>query len=316
MSFWTGKRVLCTGSSGFIGKHLVWKLNLEKDCHLFLPTHSDFDLRDPAQVERMMRLYQPIDVVIHLAARVGGIGANMVAPANMFYDNATMGINMIHQSSKARVGKLVFISTVCSYPEFAHIPFDERAIWNGYPEPTNAAYGIAKRAMHTMLDAYRYQYGLNGICLVPTNCYGVGQGFDLETSHTIPAIIRKCVEAKESGASFFEAWGTGGASRDFIYVSDLVDAIILAAEKYDKEEPMNLGSGEETIIFSLAHTIKNMIGFKGEIKWNQSKPNGQPRRCLDIDRAKFYLGWKPRVSLEEGLRRTIDSYYVYRQEQK
>ena len=296
----TNKRVLVTGSRGFLGKYVVKALEARGANAIDTPRSKDYDLRDRLHICLMLKEFKP-DIVIHLAARVGGIGANMKTPATFFYDNAIMGIEMMEQSRVHGVEKYVQVGTTCSYPKYTPVPFKESDLWSGYPEETNAAYGIAKRALITQAAAYRYQYGFNAITVIPTNLYGPGDNFDLETSHIIPAIIRKMVE---NSSGVIDVWGTGEATRDFLYVADAAEGIVKATEKYDDESPVNLGSGEEISITSIVFKLRWMTGFLGAFHWDTSKPDGQPRRVLDISRAQSF-GWEPTTSLDEGLKNTV-----------
>ncbi len=299
------KRVVVTGGAGFLGRCVVARLR-DLDCrNLFVPRSREFDLRDRDAIIHVYKTVKP-DIVIHLAAVVGGIGANRANPGKFFYDNAIMGIQLIEYGRQFGLGKFVAAGTVCAYPKFTPVPFKEDDIWNGYPEETNAPYGLAKKMMLVQARAYREQYGFNAIFLLPVNLYGPGDNFDLNSSHVIPALIRKCVEAKERGASTVVLWGTGSPTREFLFVENAADAIILAAERYDKPEPMNLGSGQEISIRDLAALIKDMVGYEGEFVYDNTKPDGQPRRCLDTSRAWKELGWRASTPMKEGLRRTID----------
>jgi nucleoside-diphosphate-sugar epimerase len=274
---------------------------------VFAPRRAEYDLRDRGAVEACLRDLRP-DVVVHLAAVVGGIGANRENPGRFFYENAIMGIELMEQARLQDVRKFVQVGTVCSYPKFAEAPFREDAIWEGYPEETNAPYGLAKKMLLVQAQAYRQQYGFNAIYLIPVNLYGPEDNFDLETGHVIPALIRKFVEARDRGDATVPAWGTGNVSREFLYVDDAARGIAMASDAYDGEEPVNLGTGRETTIRELTQTIANLCGFDGEVVWDASKPDGQPRRMLDTSRAKALFGFEAQVGLEEGLRRTIDWY--------
>jgi GDP-L-fucose synthase len=307
MGFWDKKRVTVSGGNGFLGSFLVEKLR-EAGCkEIFSPRSRDYDLRDRSQAEKLFRDSKP-DIFIHLAAVVGGIGANRANPGQFFYDNATMGINAIEAARIAGIGKFVCAGTICSYPKFTPVPFREDNIWNGYPEETNAPYGLAKKMLLVQLQSYRQQYQMNGIYLTPVNLYGPRDNFDLERSHVIPALIRKCFEAKEQNAPEIVAWGTGSATREFLYVEDAADAIVAAAEKYDKAEPVNLGSGKEISIKVLLNEICETTGYRGTIRWDTTKPDGQPRRCLDTSRAATEFGWRATTNLQDGLKKTIAWY--------
>jgi GDP-L-fucose synthase len=302
-----GKRITVTGGAGFLGHYVVEKLE-EMGCRdIFVPRSRDYDLVDNQAVKRLYRDARP-EVVIHLAAVVGGIGANRANPGRFFYENLMMGIQMIEQGRLAGVGKFVAVGTVCAYPKFTPVPFREEDLWNGYPEETNAPYGLAKKMLLVQLQAYRQQYGFNGIFLLPVNLYGPGDNFDLESSHVIPAMIAKMVDARDSGQGQVVLWGTGRASREFIYVRDAAEGIVLAAEKYDKPEPVNIGAGFEISIRELASLIARLTGYRGEIVWDTTRPDGQPRRRLDTSRALSKFGFKARTGLEEGLKLTIASY--------
>jgi GDP-L-fucose synthase len=311
MGFWDNRRVVVTGGSGFLGSFVVARLHAAGAKEVVVPRSRDYDLREKSQAERLYRDARP-DVFIHLAAVVGGIGANRANPGRFFYDNAAMGLHAIEAGRVAGLEKFVCVGTICSYPKFTPIPFREADFWNGYPEETNAPYGLAKKMLLVQLQSYRQQYGMNGIYLIPVNLYGPRDNFDLETSHVIPALIRKCLDAKDSAASEIVAWGTGTATREFLYVKDAADAIVIAAEKYSKPDPVNLGSGQEISIRDLLEQIRTLTGFSGSIGWDSSKPDGQPRRCLDTSRAFAEFGWRATVSLSEGLPNTIDWFQVQR----
>ena len=307
MGFWSTKRVLITGGAGFLGSFVVEKLRQRGCKDIFVPRRKDYDLVEMEAVKRVHKDTQP-NMVIHLAARVGGIGANQANPGKFFYDNLMMGAQLMEVGRQAGVEKFVTISTICAYPKFTPVPFKEEDLWNGYPEETNAPYGLAKKMLLVQSQAYRQQYGFNSIVLFPVNLYGPRDNFDLQTSHVIPALIRKCLEAKRGDAPNIEVWGDGSPTREFLYVEDAAEGICLAAERYDSSEPVNLGSGMEISIKDLVHTIKRMIGFTGEIIWDTTKPNGQPRRSLDTSRAEKHFGFRAKTSFEEGLRRTIEWY--------
>src|SRR5881396_880155 len=307
MGFWSTKRVLITGGAGFLGSFVVEKLRQRGCKDIFVPRRKDYDLVEMEAVKRIHKDTQP-NMVIHLAARVGGIGANQANPGKFFYDNLMMGAQLMEVGRQAGVEKFVTISTICAYPKFTPVPFKEEDLWNGYPEETNAPYGLAKKMLLVQSQPYRQQYGFNSIVLFPVNLYGPRDNFDLQASHVIPALIRKCLEAKRSDASNIEVWGDGSPTREFLYVEDAAEGICLAAERYDSSEPVNLGSGMEISIKDLVHTIKRMTGFTGEIIWDTTKPNGQPRRSLDTSRAEKHFGFRAKTSFEEGLRRTIEWY--------
>lgn len=293
-----------TGGAGFLGSHLLDRLCQRACSHIFVPQIQDYDLRNRPDIERMFRDY-PADIVIHLAAAVGGIGANRANPGSFFYDNAIMGIELIEQARRAGVEKLVLLGTICAYPKFCPVPFRETDLWNGYPEETNAPYGLAKKMLLVQAQAYRQQYGLNAIYLLPVNLYGPRDNFDLNTSHVIPAIIRKCLDAKAKGQTTVELWGTGNPTREFLYVKDAAEAILLATERYNGAEPINIGAGFEISIRDLAVLIARLTGYTGTLVWNSSKPDGQPRRRLDVEAAYRAFGFRSRTGLEAGLRETI-----------
>jgi GDP-L-fucose synthase len=307
MSALAGRRVLVTGGAGFLGRAVVARLRDAGATEVFVPRSADYDLRTAEAIERALRDGQP-EIVIHLAAVVGGIGANRENPGRFFHDNAVMGVQLMEHARLAGVAKFVQIGTVCSYPKFTPVPFREDAIWDGYPEETNAPYGLAKKMLLAQGQAYRAQYGFDVIHLIPVNLYGPGDNFDPASSHVIPALIRKCVEAKASGADHIEVWGTGSASREFLYVDDAAEGIVLATERYDDADPVNLGTGREVTIRELVELIVRLAGFEGEVRWDASKPDGQPRRALDTSRARERFGFVARTPFEEGLQRTIDWY--------
>lgn len=311
MGFWENRRVVVTGGHGFLGSFVVEKLRAVGAREVVVPRSQRHDLRIQSEVLRLYTDSRP-DIVIHLAAVVGGIGANRANPGRFFYDNAMMGMNMIEAARIAGIEKFVCAGTICSYPKFTPVPFREEEFWNGYPEETNAPYGLAKKMLLVQLQAYREQYGLNGIYLTPVNLYGPRDNFDLETSHVIPALIRKCLEAKQTGAAKIVAWGTGNATREFLYVEDAAEAIVLAAEKYSKPELVNVGSGEEISVRDLLETIRSAVGVTATVRWDASRPDGQPRRCLDTSRAAAEFGWRAKTTLRDGLKKTIDWYTTTR----
>lgn len=311
MSFWTENRFVVTGGSGFLGSVIVSKLKERGAEQIFVPRSAEYDLRQQDAVIQLLNDQKP-DVIIHGAASVGGIGANMEHPADFLYDNLMMGVHMIHEAWRAGVKKFVTIGTVCAYPKFTPVPFSEDDIWNGYPEETNAPYGLAKKMLLVQSEAYRQQYGFNGIFLLPTNLYGPNDNFDPKSSHVIPALIRKCIEAKERGDSSISAWGTGSASREFLYVDDAAEGILIATEKYNKSDPVNLGATGEIKIKDLLELIVELTGFEGEIVWDATKPDGQPRRGLDTSRAKREFDFEAQMDFREGLKRTIDWYVAHK----
>jgi len=305
--FWKDKRVVVTGGAGFLGS-FVTKALVERGCPPpFTPRSRDYDLRKEADIVRLLKDARP-DLIIHLAAVVGGIGANRENPGRFFYDNLMMGVQLMEQARLAGVAKVTAIGTVCSYPKFAPVPFHEDDLWNGYPEETNAPYGLAKKMLLVQSQAYRQQYGFNSIFLLPVNLYGPGDNVDPRTSHVIPALIKKCVDAVAAGSPEIVVWGTGSATREFVYVEDAAEAIVLASERYDGAEPVNVGAGQEISIKDLVGLIAKLTGFKGRIVWDATKPDGQPRRMLDTSRATTCFGFVAKTSFEEGLRRTIESY--------
>ena len=306
-AFWDGRRVMVTGGAGFLGSTVVRRLREAGATEIFVPRVEDYDLRKLADIDRALADGRP-DLVIHLAAVVGGIGANRENPGRFFYDNAIMGIQLIEQARLAGVAKFLTVGTVCAYPKFTPVPFREDELWNGYPEETNAPYGLAKKMLLVQSQAYRDQYGFNAIYLIPVNLYGPGDNFDPASSHVIPALIRKCVDARQRGEAFIEAWGTGAASREFLYVEDAARGIVLAAERYDGRDPVNLGVGSEITIRELTELIARLTGFTGEIRWDPSKPDGQPRRALNTSRARERFGFVAGASFEDGLRATIEWY--------
>ena len=301
------KKIVVTGGAGFLGRFVVQRLRDYANTEVFVPRKSDYDLVENANVIRLLEDTRP-EMVIHMAAIVGGIGHNQKNPGRFFYDNLMMGAQLIEQSRLHGIKKFVALGTVCAYPKFTPVPFKEDDIWNGYPEETNAPYGLAKKMMLVQSESYREQYGFNSIFLLPANLYGEGDNFDLDTSHVIPALIRKCVEARRAKASFIEVWGTGQVSREFLYVQDCAEGIVRAAKDYDESAPVNLGNGREVLIRELVEMIARLCKFDGEIRWQKSRPDGQPRRQLDVTRAFEKFGFRAETSLEEGLRRTIDWY--------
>ena len=311
--FWQDKRVTVTGGGGFLGSFVVEQLKAKGAAEVFVPRRADYDLVDPSDIGRMLADARP-DILLHLAALAGGIGANRARPAEFFYKNLMMGVPLMHQAYEAGVGKFVALGTICAYPKFAPLPFNEENLWDGYPEETNAPYGLAKKMLLVQAQAYRQQYGYNAIYLLPVNLYGPRDNFDLETSHVIPALIRKFIEAQDRGDHEVLLWGDGSPTREFLYVEDAADAIALAAERYDEPAPVNIGAGREVPINDLIAMVCEMTGYRGKIVRDLSRPDGQPRRCLDTSRAKEKFGFVARTPFEEGLRRTIAWYEQARRE--
>ncbi len=313
MSFFSGKKILITGGAGFFGSRVTAELlqsGVKKE-DITIPRSRKIDLR---KWENCANVVRDVDIVIHLAAKVGGIGYNQTYPARLFYDNAIMGIQLIEAARQENVEKCIVAGTICAYPKFTPVPFKEENLWNGYPEETNAPYGLAKKMLLVQSQAYRQEYGFNAIYLLPVNLYGPGDNFDPASSHVIPALIKKFVDARECGAPFVEVWGTGAASREFLYVDDAARGLVLAAERYNKADPVNLGSGMEITIKDLVTLIQELTGYSGKIVWDGSKPDGQPKRCLDVSRAKEEFGFEAKMPFREGLKRTIEWYEGHRQE--
>ncbi len=304
---WPSERVVVTGGAGFLGSFVQEELRRRGAEYVFVPRSKDYDLVQMDGVRALYRDAKPT-IVLHLAARVGGIGANRQNPGKFFYDNLMMGVQLIELGRQVGLKKLVALGTICAYPKFCPVPFREKDIWNGYPEETNAPYGLAKKMLLVQSQAYRQQYGFDSIVLFPVNLYGPRDNFDLETSHVIPALVRKCIEARARGEKRIVAWGTGAASREFLHVRDAAEAIVTASERYEKSEPVNLGAGFEIKIRDLVPLVARICRFEGEIVWDGSKPDGQPRRMLDTSRALFEFGWKARIGFEEGLRETVEWY--------
>jgi GDP-L-fucose synthase len=310
IGFWTDKTVLVTGGGGFLGQQVLAKLDGAGCKKIIAPRKREYDLRERSQIVRLLKSASP-DLIIHLAAVVGGIGANRLHPGEFFYDNAIMGIELIEYARRLNVRKFVCLGTICSYPKFAPVPFNEEDLWNGYPEETNAPYGLAKKMLLVQAQAYRQEYGFNCIYLLPVNLYGPKDNFDPQTSHVIPGLIRKLLEAKARGERTVTCWGTGTVSREFLYVEDAAEAIVLAAERYNKPEPVNIGSAHEITIRELAELLSKLTGFEGELTWDATRPNGQPRRRLDVARAEREFGFLAKTSLVDGLRHTIEWYQTH-----
>lgn len=307
MGFWENKRLLITGGAGFLGSHVVEKLKKNRCGNIFIPRSKDYDLVKEDAVTRVYEDAKP-DIVIHLAAKVGGIGANRANPGKFFYDNLMMGAQVMEIGRQMKIEKFVAISTICAYPKFTPVPFKEENLWNGYPEEINAPYGMAKKMLLVQSQAYRQQYGFNSICLFPVNLYGPRDNFDPESSHVIPALIKKCIDAVRNNDSQIIVWGTGKPTREFLYVEDAAEGILLATEKYNKSEPINLGAGFEISIYDLVNLIVKFTGFTEKIVWDSSRPDGQPRRTLDVTRAEKEIRFKAKTDFEEGLRKTIEWY--------
>jgi GDP-L-fucose synthase len=310
-AFFKNKRVVVTGGAGFLGGYVIEGLEKRGCESVLIPKIEDYDLVNLDDINRMYDDMEP-DIVIHLAAVVGGIGANREHPGEFFYKNLVMGVQLIEQGRLRNIDKFVAIGTVCAYPKFTPVPFKEEDVWNGYPEETNAPYGLAKKMLLVQSQSYRTEYGFNSIFLLPVNLYGPGDNFNPANSHVIPALIKKCVDAVDSGADHIDCWGTGNVSREFIYAADAAEGILLATEHYNSSEPVNIGAGFEITIKELTEKIVEYTGFKGEIRWDTSKPDGQPRRCLDVSRAKEYFGFEAKTDFDEGLRATIDWYMTSR----
>ncbi|MDD5258638.1 MAG: GDP-L-fucose synthase [bacterium] len=307
MTYWSGKKVVVTGGAGFLGKYVVQKLKAAACGNIFVPTIEEFDLTKESDIVRLYEQAKP-DVVIHLAAVVGGIGANRENPGRFFYDNLIMGVQLLEYARRYKVSKFTALGTICCYPKITPVPFKEEDLWSGYPEETNAPYGLAKKMLLVQSQAYRQQYGFNSIFLMPVNLYGPGDNFNPQSSHVIPALIRKCIAAMKNKEKEIVVWGTGQATREFLYVADAAAGIILATEKYDQSEPVNLGAGFEISIKDLTELIVKLTGFTGRITWDKTKPDGQPRRCLNTDKALKEFGFKAKTSFETGLRETIAWY--------
>ena len=310
--FFEDRRIVVTGGAGFLGSYCLERLEKRGCKNILVPKIEDYDLVKMDDIVRMYEDMKP-DIVIHLAAVVGGIGANREHPGEFFYKNLMMGVQLIEQGRLRNIEKFVAIGTICAYPKFTPIPFKEDELWNGYPEETNAPYGLAKKMLLVQSQSYRAEYGFNSIFLLPVNLYGPGDNFDPASSHVIPALIKKCVDANESGADYIECWGTGNVSREFIYAADAAEGILLATEHYNGAEPVNIGAGFEITIKELAEKIVKLTDFVGEIRWDPSKPDGQPRRCLDVSQAKKLFGFEAKTTFEEGIKATIEWYKQKRQ---
>jgi GDP-L-fucose synthase len=306
-NFWQNKRICVTGGAGFLGSFILEGLKRRGAVNVFVPRIEEFDLVNLRDIQRVLELSKP-DIIVHLAALAGGIGANRARPADFFYINLMMGVQLMHEAWKFGVEKFVAIGTVCAYPKFTPVPFKEENLWEGYPEETNAPYGLAKKMLLVQAQAYREQYGYNAIYLLPVNLYGPGDNFNLETSHVIPALVRKCIESQERGDKEVVLWGDGSPTREFLYAGDAADGILTATEFYNTSEPVNIGSGQEISIKDLADLIARLTGFEGKLVWDTTKPNGQPRRAQDTSRATEYFGWRAKTSFEDGLRQTIAWY--------
>lgn len=311
MSFWDHKTILVTGGAGFLGSFVVEKLRARGCRNIIVPRSREYNLTQAPNIVRLLKDNAP-DMIIHLAAVVGGIGANRTNPGRFFYENLIMGVQLMEQARLFGVPKFVAIGTICAYPKYTPVPFAEEDLWSGYPEETNAPYGLAKKMMLVQSQAYREQYGYNSIFLLPVNLYGPRDNFDSATSHVIPALIRKCITAKENGESQIVCWGDGTPTREFLYVEDAAEAILLAAERYDRSDPVNIGSGMEISIRDLVEQICRLTEFEGEVVWDTAQPNGQPRRCLDVTKAKKEFGFQAAVEFEDGLRKTIEWYIANR----
>jgi GDP-L-fucose synthase len=309
----SGQRVMVTGGAGFLGRVVCDEVRKHGPAAVLVPRKAEYDLTEQTAVRRLLDDAKP-DVVVHLAAVVGGIGANRENPGLFYYQNAVMGLLLMEEARKRAVRKMVNVGTICSYPKFTPVPFKEDALWDGYPEETNAPYGVAKKALLVQAQAYRQQYGFNAVTLLPVNLYGPGDNFDPKSSHVIPALIKKVIDAREEGRSHIDVWGTGSASREFLFVRDAAEGIVAAADKYNDPDPVNLGNGREITIRSLIELICELCGFRGELRWDSTKPDGQPRRCLDTTRAKERFGWSARTEFRDGLRETIAWYETNRKQ--